>query len=88
MARDALFAQALSSSQPDAALQTLARSWKAQDMSQQNMYALFDQQLKSQLLQADERLHDAVADTMDLLVAWCAPEVAIFRTSLPTDDGA
>ncbi len=86
--RRALLAEALFSSEPGAALKTLARFWKGQGMPQPEMLALFNEQLKNPTVQDDERLYEAVTDTMDLLVGWCTPQNAIFPSDPGSGNGA
>jgi len=69
---------ALMSSEPAQALEALAHQWRDTGVPQARIYAVFEACLAQQRNSADERLYDVIANTMDLLVGWCAPNVAIF----------
>ena len=74
-----LFKEALESSKPFEALCLLARRWIAQGMQQAELYAAFEQQLQRYSGAKDGRQHDALADTMDLIVGWCSPDAVMFK---------
>ena len=74
-----LFAEALESSEPFEALRSLAQSWAVQGMPQAEMYAAFEQQLQRQSHAEGERRYDALVNTMDLIVGWCAPGTALYK---------
>jgi hypothetical protein len=80
---DALIDRALQSAQPSASLEAVARDLKAEGMSQAEMYALFEAQLVKHRADPDERLYDAIADTLDMICGWCGPHRRLFGTAWP-----
>lgn len=69
---------ALMSPQPRTALEALARRWKAQGLAQAEVRARFHELLVAANEAGDEAGCDALADTLDLIVGWCAPERALY----------
>lgn len=74
------FKEALESPKPFEALCLLAQLWVAQGVQQAELYAAFEQQLQRYSNTEDQQQYDALADTMDLIVGWCAPEAALFKS--------
>ena len=72
-------ADALQSRDPFEALRTLAESQATQGVPQTELLAAFQAQLDSQGSASDEKLYNALADVMDFIVGWCAPEAALYK---------
>lgn len=72
------FLQALAASSPADALLALARSLKSEGMSQRELYDLFNSHQTIHSEDADETLYDAILDTMDHIVGYCAPSARLF----------
>lgn len=75
---------ALSESQPADALATLAKTLKAEGISQIEMYRLFDEYRGRHQNDGDETRYDAILDTMDFITGWCSPSARLFDTELQT----
>jgi hypothetical protein len=75
---------ALREASPSSALTALAKALKAEDMSQRDMYQLFDEFRAKHESDADETRHDAILDTMDVIAGWCKRDARLFDTELPT----
>lgn len=73
--------RAIGSEKPSNALETLARELKSLGWKQQDLYELFSEFLRTI---TDDRMADAVRDTMDVIVGWCSPSRALFDTQLKT----
>ena len=72
------FAAALAAEDPAAALHALARALAAEGMSEQDLSKLFDAQRELHQNDKDERLYNAILDTMDCISGWCGPRARIF----------
>jgi len=83
-----LFKEALESSVPAEALRNLARGWRDQGMPQASMYSAFEEQLVRQSGAESDRLYDALAETMDLIVGWCTPSAALYGPRNPESNGS
>jgi hypothetical protein len=73
---------ALDGASPVPALVCLAKALKAEGMSQREMYELFDQYRAKHQDDTDETKHDAILDTMDLIVGYCSPSSRLFDSEL------
>lgn len=71
--------EALNAESPSTALNALARQFKAEGMTQEAMYHLFDQYRAKHQNDNDETKHDAVLDTMDFIVGYCRKGAGIFH---------
>lgn len=72
------FEKALNSNKPFENLHELAVKWKAQGMSKDEMYTLFEHYGRIHQEDEDETKYDAIADTMDFIVGWCLPQKRLF----------
>ncbi len=66
---------------PTKAMAMLARSLKAEGMSQLEMYRLFDEFRDRHELDSREHVHEVILETMDLISGWCPPGVQLFGVS-------
>jgi hypothetical protein len=73
---------AIEGDSPVHALISLAKAFKAEGMSQREMYELFDLYRAEHQDDADETKYDAVLDTMDIIAGPCRREVRLFETVL------
>ncbi len=73
------FQQASKAANPADALYVLAKSLKSEDMSQREMYDLFDHHREQHRIATDEKLHDAIMDTMDHIIGWTTPKMRLFE---------
>lgn len=73
---------ALSGNNPPEAVYTLAKTFVAEGMSQQEMYRLFDIYRARHAGDADETRYDAVLDAMDHIAGWCAEGRRFFETRI------
>jgi len=64
------------------ALFALAKSLKAEGMTQKQMYDLFDSYRAAHKDDPDEALYDAILDTMDAITGWCSPHTRLFDSAL------
>lgn len=74
---------ALRESSPSSALAILARTFKAEGMSQSEIYQLFDEYRARIAKDANEIKYDAILDTMDIICGHCNPAARLFDTDLP-----
>ena len=65
----------------EGSLSALARSLKAEGMSQREMYDLFSRFAKA-YQDSDETKYDRLVDTMDYIVGYCTPSRRLFDTDL------
>ena len=72
---------AIGNASPFEALHALAKSFKAEGMSQRAMYDLFAS-YHSSPHDCDELKSDALADVMDFICGWCTPDKRLFQTEL------
>jgi hypothetical protein len=79
---DTRFQHALAGATPADALYALANSLKTEGMSQTEMYDLFNRHREQHRNATDEKLHDAITDTMDRIVGWTAPNARLFDKPL------
>jgi len=56
---------------------------KAEGMTQDEMYGLFDRHRAIHAGDADETIYDYICDMMDLIVGFCSPQVRIFDPPPP-----
>src|SRR5262245_49137344 len=73
---------ALQQADPGQAVYQLARALRDEGMTQIEMYRLFGEVLGTLQDDADETLHDAMVDTMDLIVGYCSPWKGLYPTRL------
>ena len=78
------FQRALRSAEPAKTLLALAKSLKSEGMLQREMYDVFDSRRALYRNEADEKLHDAIADVMDCIVGWCSPASRLYDTDMKT----
>jgi hypothetical protein len=72
------FEAALAAEDPFAALHALARALAAEGMSEQELSQIFDQYRELHCHDPDERLYNAIRDTMDCICGWCSSQMRIF----------
>ena len=72
------FEAALGEPTPFDALRTLAEALRAEGMSQQDMYRVFDEYRARHHHDVDETLYDAILDVMDFISGYCAPANRLF----------
>lgn len=70
---------------PAHAVFALARSFRDEGMTQLELYRLFDSFRALHENDKDERLYDAILDTMDSILGWCSPSNRLYETDLPAD---
>jgi len=64
---------------PSAAnLLSLARTFKSEGQTQQEITVLFDVFRAAHERDADENTYDNILDTMDMITGWCTPNRALF----------
>eukprot|EP01047_Picozoa_sp_COSAG01_P069212 COSAG01_NODE_10178_length_2229_cov_4.487793_1_plen_185_part_00 len=68
---DERMAAACAAEKPFDALYSLARALRDEGVRQQALYDLFDRYRASHTADADERLFDALCDTLDYVCGWC-----------------
>jgi len=68
---------------PQEALPELARELRDGGMSQADLLALFDAARERHECDADETKYDAILDTMDLIVGWCASSRSLYPDPEP-----
>lgn len=73
---------ALREADPDRAAFTLARCFRDEGMSQLELYRLYDSFRALHENDKDERLYDAILDTMDCISGWCSPGNRLYETDL------
>ena len=73
---------ALAGTNPSQALVAVAQAFKAEGMTQRDMYDLFDQYRAGHENDADETKYDAILDTMDFIVGHCTPNAGLFESDL------
>jgi hypothetical protein len=56
---------------------------KAEGMTQNEMYALFERHCARHAGDADQTTYDYICDMMDLIVGWCSPESQLFDPPPP-----
>jgi hypothetical protein len=76
--------QALAAPNPDTKLFDLARALRDEGMAQESLYALFDAFRERHAHDTDETLYEALLDTLDCILGWCAPRRKLYGTW--TDD--
>jgi hypothetical protein len=74
-----LFAEALGSHEPFAALLKLAEALVGQGVPTSELYAVFQVHLIAQSNASDEKLYNALADVMDRICGWCGPEASLYK---------
>jgi hypothetical protein len=74
--------RALHAPEPEDCLLALAKELKIEGVSQSTMYELFEAELVRVRSNSDERSYNALADVMDRIVGWCAPEQRLFDSQL------
>jgi hypothetical protein len=67
---------------PCLALATLAKTFKAEGMSQFELYRLFDDFRDRHELDHSPAIYDAIMDTMDIIAGWCPPGAQLFGSGL------
>lgn len=75
--------KALREPEPSRAVLGLARTFRDESMSQLEMYRLFDEFRALHEGDADLARYDAILDTMDCIVGWCAAGSRLYDTDLP-----
>ena len=80
-------AEALRSPKPFEALRTVAESQVARGVPQTELLAAFQAQLNGQVGAPDEMLYNALADVMDFITGWCAPEAVLYKSGQNTGSG-
>jgi hypothetical protein len=75
------FETALAAQEPESALHDLPRTLKDGAMSQTDMLALFTEFPIRHRDDKDERLYDAIMDTMDFVSGWCHKSFRLFDSA-------
>ncbi len=73
---------ALLAKDPVEALSQNVREMKANGLSQQEVYDIFNELLQSPRVRENEQQEDAIRDVMDFIAGWCSPEARLFDTYL------
>lgn len=78
--------RALAAAKPPDALWELARELQEAGTSREKLLALFDAARERHENDADETCYDAILDTIDCIVGWCASSQRIYpEPGEPTD---
>ena len=75
---------ALLATDPIDDLSQVVREMKANGLSQQEVYDIFNELLQSRQVRESKQQEDAVRDVMDFITGWCSPEAKLFDTYLQT----
>lgn len=73
---------ALREADPARAVLALARCFRDEGMSQLELCRLYDSFRALHENDKDERLYDAILDTMDCISGWCSPGNRLYETDL------
>jgi hypothetical protein len=70
--------RALEHGSPAEALAALAAAFKAEGLSQQQLYQLFDELRARHQNDGDETKYNAILDTLDRIAGWCSLQARLF----------
>jgi hypothetical protein len=74
---------ALEHGSPQESLGALSAAFKAEGLSQLQIYRLFDEQRARHQNDSDETKYNAILEVLDRIAGWCAPQARLFDSQLP-----
>ena len=75
--------KALNKAKPTEALIQLAKTLKAEGMSQQTIFEIFTESQRKLERDSDALKYAAVLEMLDIIGGWCVPSLRLFDTVLP-----